>query len=340
MDITKIGLRRRHLLAGTGAVATLFAIGRARAEADFSYKFATNVPLTHPLNIRLQEAFARIKAESNDALEIQLFPNNQLGSDTDVLSQLRSGAVEFFTLSGVILSTLVPIASISGIGFAWADYPTVWRALDGELGGAIRAGIAKANIVAMERCWDNGFRHITMSTKPIHTPADLVGVKMRVPVSPLWTSMFTAFGCLPISINASEMYSALQTKIADGQENPLAAIWSTKIYEVQKYLALTGHMWDGYWPLANRAAWNALPKDLQAVVAKHLNQSALDQRADLDTLNVSLRKNLEDKGMVFNEVDKTAFRDKLRQAGFYKDWHERFGDANWELLEKTTGTTL
>ncbi len=340
MDWTKAQPNRRQLLAGIAAAAAVFSIGRARAAADFTYKFATNVPVTHPLNVRLQESFDRIKAESNDALEIQLFPNNQLGADTDVLAQLRSGAVEFFTLSGVILSTLVPVASISGIGFCMPDYDVVWRAMDGELGAAIRAGIAKANIVAMEKCWDNGYRHITMSTKPIHTPADLAGVKMRVPVSPLWTSMFQGLGCLPISVNAAEMYSALQTKIADGQENPLAAIWSTKLYEVQKYLALTGHMWDGYWPLANRAAWNAMPKDLQAIAAKHLNQGAVSQRADLADLNVSLQKSLEEKGMLFNPVDKAAFQAKLRDAGFYKDWRGRFGEDNWKLLEKSTGTEL
>jgi tripartite ATP-independent transporter DctP family solute receptor len=340
MMIDRKGLHRRTMLLGTMASVTMFSIGRARAAADFSYKFATNVPMSHPLNIRLLECFDRIKQETNGALEIQLFPNNQLGSDTDVLGQLRSGGVEFFTLSGLILSTLVPLAAINGIGFAFPDYPTVWKAMDGELGAAIRAEVAKANILAMDKIWDNGFRHITTSTKPIRTPDDLKEVKMRVPVAPLWTAMFKAFGSAPISINAAEMYSALQTKIADGQENPLAAIWNTKIYEVQKYLALTGHMWDGYWPLANRRAWEALPKDIQAIVAKNLNQGAVDQRADLEKLNVSLQKDLEGKGMVFNTVDKPLFQARLREAGFYKEWRERFGEANWKLLEKTTGAQL
>lgn len=338
--IDRLTLHRRHLIAAAAGGAGVFAIGRARAAADFTYKFATNVPASHPLNLRLQESFDRIRAETGGALVIGLFPNNQLGADTDVLSQLRSGAVEFFTLSGVILSTLVPVASINGIGFAFNDYPTVWKAMDGELGAAIRAEIAKANILAMERIWDNGFRHITMSTKPVRNPDDLRDVKMRVPVSPLWTSMFKAFGSAPVSINASEMYSALQTKIADGQENPLAAIWNTKIYEVQKWVAMSGHMWDGYWPLANRRAWTALPKDMQAIAAKHLDQGALDQRADLERLNVSLRKDLEAKGMVFNEVDKPAFRERLRQAGFYKEWRERYGERNWKLLEQSAGSAL
>src|SRR5258708_6937737 len=214
------GIDRRAVVSGA-AGALVRATGRAGAAGDFRYKFATNLPLTHPLNIRLQQAFDRIKKDSNGALELELFPNSQLGGDTDVLSQLRSGGVEFFTLSTGILSTLVPVTSICGIGFAMPDYDTVWKAMDGDLGAHMRTEIAKANIVVMDRIWDLGFRHITTRTKPIHTPDDLRDVRMRVPVSALWTSLFRAFGAAPLSINAAEMYSALQTRIADGQENPL-----------------------------------------------------------------------------------------------------------------------
>ncbi|TIM60317.1 MAG: TRAP transporter substrate-binding protein, partial [Mesorhizobium sp.] len=118
---------------------------------------------------------------------------NQLGADTDMLSQVRSGGVEFFTLSPLILSTLVANASISGIGFAFSDYDAVWAAMDGDLGKYVRGEIEKSNLVVMEKIWDNGFRQITSSVGPIETPANLEGFKIRVPVSPLWTSMFTAF---------------------------------------------------------------------------------------------------------------------------------------------------
>lgn len=331
-----VPLARRSLLPGIAAAP--FAIGRARAAARFSYKFASNVPLSHPLNQRMQQAADRIRSDSDGALEIRIFPSNQLGSDTELLTQLRAGAVEFFTLSGLILSTLAPAAAISGVGFAFPDYATVWQAMDGELGGFVRGEIAQARLVVMDRIWDNGFRHITTSTKPVRAPDDLKGFRMRVPVSPLWTSMFRAFGAAPVSINASEMYSALQTHIADGQENALSAIWTTRIYEVQKYLALTGHMWDGYWFLANARAWAVLPPDLRSLAARHIDAAALDQRADLEKLNTDLRGALEAKGMAFNTVDKTAFRDRLRDAGFYQDWRERFGAQPWALLERYAGT--
>jgi tripartite ATP-independent transporter DctP family solute receptor len=270
-------------------------------------------------------------------VDLQVFPAGQLGSDTDMLSQVRSGGIEFFTLSGLILSTLVPAASITGIGFAFSDYASVWRALDGELGTFVRREITKANLIPMERIWDNGFRQITSSSKPIQSADDLRGFKIRVPVSPLWTSMFKAFDAAPASINFSEVYSALQTRIVDGQENPLAIISTAKLNEVQKYCSLTNHMWDGFWFLANRRAWERLPEDLRAVVAKHINAAGLKQRADVAALNAGLQKELTDKGMVFNQPAADSFRDRLRRAGFYTEWRGKYGDEAWALLERFSG---
>lgn len=332
-------LSRRNVLRGAAAAATFAMPMRAAfaQKAEFTYKYANNLPLTHPMNIRAKEMTDAIRAETNGRVDIQLFPNNQLGSDTDVLSQLRSGGVEFFTLSGLILSTLVPAASISGIGFAFNDYASVWKAMDGELGTYIRSQIAKAGLVPMEKIWDNGFRQITSSPKPIVTPADLKGFKIRVPVSPLWTSMFKALDAAPASINFAEVYSALQTKIVDGQENPLAIISTAKLFEVQKYCSLTNHMWDGFWFLANRRAWEKLPLDLQAVVSRHIDAAGLKERADVAELNAGLQKDLAVKGMAFNQPDATAFRDQLRKAGFYGEWKGKYGDDAWAILERSVG---
>jgi TRAP-type transport system periplasmic protein len=335
--MTILGTRRSMLLGGAAASVTVAMPWVARAAPEFSLKYANNVPVTHPLNVRAKEAMDRIKAQTNGRVEIEIFPNNQLGSDTDMLSQLRSGAIEFFTLSGLILSTLVPVASINGIGFAWGSYDQVWPAMDGGLGAYIRAQIDKAGLHAMEQAWDNGFRQITSSTRPIKTPDDLKGFKIRVPPSPLWTSMFKAFDAAPTSINFSEVYSALQTKVVEGQENPLAVIFFAKLFEVQKYLSQTNHMWDGFWFLANGKAWQGLPADVRDVIAKNLNQSARDQRDDVKKANDTLQTDLTSKGMEFIKVDPAPFRAKLQGAGFYKEWRGKYGDEAWAVLEKFTG---
>jgi tripartite ATP-independent transporter DctP family solute receptor len=332
---------RRALLKASAASAVIGGVGApfvARAQqAEFTYKFANNLPDAHPLNTRAKEMSAAIKTETSGRVDVQIFPNNQLGADTDVLSQLRSGGVEFFTMSGLILATLVPAASINGMGFAFPDYPTVWKAMDGELGAYVRGQIAKANLVAMEKIWDNGFRQTTSSTRPITGPEDYKGFKIRVPVSPLWTSMFKAFDAAPASINFNEVYSALQTKIVEGQENPLALISTAKLYEVQKYCSLTNHMWDGYWFLANRRAWEALPDDVRAIVARNINAAAVNARADTEKLNATVRQELAAKGLTFNQPDVAPFREKLRSAGFYSEWKGKYGEEAWAILEKSVG---
>jgi TRAP-type C4-dicarboxylate transport system substrate-binding protein len=110
------------------------------------------------------------------------------------------------------------------------------------------------------------------------------------------------------------------------------------LYEVQKYVAMTDHMWDGFWMLGNRQSFSALPADAQAIVVRELNRSALDERADVARLNASVADELKSKGLTFVEVDKPAFRNALKNAGFYADWKKKYGDEAWGILEAEVGT--
>jgi tripartite ATP-independent transporter DctP family solute receptor len=254
-----------------------------------------------------------------------------------MLSQVRSGALEFFHLSGVILSTLLPVTSINGIGFAFKDYNTVWAAMDGSLGAYLRAQMPKVGLIGFEKLFDNGYRVITTSTRPINTPDDLKNLKIRVPPSPLWTSMFKAFGAAPTTVNFAETYSALQTKIVEGQENPLTLIEISKLYEVQKYCAKTNHMWDGFWLLANAKAFKALPPKFQDIVQENFGQAAVDQRADLQKVSIAAAATLKANGMVFTDPDPEAFRTVLKKEGWYADWKNKLGAEAWAELEKFSG---
>ena len=332
-------LLRRHFVQGIAASGALTAASQPlfAQSAPITLKWATNIPATHPSNVRIREAAELIKKDTAGKVDIQLFPNNQLGGDTDMLSQVRSGAIDIFPLSGLILQTLVPVAGINGLAFAFKDYQTVWSAMDGELGAHVRGAIEKVNLHVFDRCLDNGYRNITSSSKPINSAADLKGFKIRVPVSPLWTSMFKALEASPASINFSEVYSALQTKVVEGQENPLAVIDLAKLYEVQKYCSMTGHMWDGQWILANGKRWAGLPPDIQTVITKHVTDAVLKQRDDIRRLNNGLEAQLKSKGLTFNYPDNKSFRDALSKAGFYKEWRAKFGDEAMAKLEKYSG---
>lgn len=336
-------LTRRNLLAGASAL-TLPVLSTRNAFAQkalFTLKYGNNLPSTHPMNTRANELAIKINAESKGRLDFQVYPNNQLGNDTDMLSQVRSGALDFFTLSPLILGILVPAAQISGVGFAFKDYSQIWAAMDGDLGAHVRKQIsASSSLFAFEKIWDSGYRQMTSSTKPIVSPEDLKGLKIRTPPSPFWVSMFKAFDASPATINFAEVYSSLQTKIVDAQENPLAIIATAKLNEVQKFCSITNHMWDGFWFLGNKKSFERLPADLQEIVTRNVNLAGLKERDDVRQLNDRLQADLKGKGMIFNNTEAEAFRAKLRAAGFYAEWHKKFGDESWAVLEKYTGKLL
>ncbi len=329
---------RRTLLKAAASI-TLVGLGSKTASAQsgtFNQKVATNVANTHPIYARLKEACDKIKTESDGKVNISVFPNGQLGSDTDMLSQVRSGGIDYLTCPGVVLANLVPMASLNSVGFAFSDYPTVWKAMDGGTGAVIRSAIVKSNLLVMDKVWDNGFREIT-SYKPITQASDLAGLKIRVPVSPILLSIFKSLGSSPTPINFNELYSALQTKVVEAQENPLALINNSKLYEVQKNCALTGHVWDGYWFLASKRIFEGMPAPLQEIVTRNFNAAAVLQRADSEKLAISLQQDLATKGLTFNKPSTDSFRKALQQAGFYAEWKAKFGDEAWAALEAATG---
>ena len=324
---------RRHLLAGAAAAALAMPLP-ARAARKITLKYGTNVPLSNPLNVRLQEAFDRIGKETDGAVEMRLFADNQLGSDAAMIDQLRSGALEMYSASGIIISTLVPAAAITGIGFAWKDEAQVYAAVDADLGAYVRSELAKSGLIAMDRCWDVSFKTMTSSTIPIKEPDDLKGFKIRVPIGQLAFSLFKAFEAAPTTINFSEAYSALQTHIVDGTDLPLLTFSSAKLWEVQKYVSITHHMWDGLWQVANAKRWNSIPPELQAVIRKHLDQSGLDQRRDTIEQNQVIARDLPSHGVQVVDAKPEAFRETLLATGYYKEWQAKFGAEAWSLLGK------
>jgi len=337
MTVRKGMTRRGFVAASTAIGVTAMLAGRSARAAEFDYKMGHSSPESHPFHKRLLEVAERIDKGTGGRMKLTIFPASQLGGDNDLLSQARSGAVDFVQPAGLILASILPVTAVNGMGFAFKDYAQVWQAMDGDLGDYIRAQIgAKAGLVPMEKRWDLGFRQITTDT-PVQKAGDLAGKKLRVPGAPALVSLFTALGASPVSMQFGEVYTSLQTHIVDGQENPLSVIDAGKFYEVQKYCAITNHVWDGYWICANPDSWKRLPKDVQAVVARSFNDVALLEREDLAQLDRTLQSSLETKGLTFTRPDIASFRDKLRAAGFYQEWRGKIGNDAWALLEKHVG---
>ena len=334
-----MNLTRKQFLLGAGAAAGAIGLsGRpARAARPVTIKFGVDVPLDHPTSQSAIAAGKRIASESKGRVKLQVFPANQLGNDDHMLSEVRSGAIQMMGIGDNILSSLVPSAAIDNLGFAFKSIDTAWAALDGKVGELVAAEIAKKGLYPMRRIWDEGFRDITSSTKPIKTPADLKGFKIRVPPSPISVSLFTHLGAAATSLNIAELYTALQTKVVEGQENPLGLIETQKFYQVQKYCSLTNHMWVGYWLICNEVFWNNLPEADRKIVETAFNDEAPKQRAANNKLNNSLQSKLTQQGMTFNTVTTADFQEALVKSGFYSEWQQKFDPALWSALEQYTG---
>lgn len=324
--------------ASIASGAGILTVPVRAAAAEYTLKLSSNLADSHPLVIRAKEASARILQATNGRVDLQVYPNSQLGGDTDILSQLRSGAVDFMLISPLILGALIPTVQISNVGFAFQSHDQIWKAMDGDLGAYVRDQIdSKSSLFAFENIWENGYRHVTLGSGPVKTPDDIRGQKLRVMPSAMSTSIFKSLGASTVSINWAETYSALQTHVVNGQENPLIVLTTSKIYEVQKYCSLTQHVWDGFWCVGNKKNFSRMPADLQAAVRSAVNDGALKERADLAAMDKSLVGELESRGMVFNTVDRGLFQEKLRSEGYYQQWQKKFGDDPWALLQKYTG---
>jgi TRAP-type transport system periplasmic protein len=337
MRLTRRTFLSRASIAATVAIASPPILRWPAHAAEFAYKYGTALPDGHPMAIRSKEAAARIKEESNGRLDITLYTSSVLGQDTAMMSQAISGALEMYSLSLDILAQKSPSAAIFGVGFAFPDYATAWKAMDGDLGNYCRGLSEKVGLYCLDRAFDHGFRQITMKPKPINVPEDLKGIKIRLPVAPLFISLFQHLGASPTPINFGEVYSALQTGLVDGQENPLILIDTAKLYEVQKYCSMTNHIWVGLHVVFNKDAWKRLPPDLQELVHKHFSAAALAERDDWQVMDKTEIDKMTKAGLVFNKPDTKPFQETLRKAGFYPDVKKQMGDEAWSLLEKYTG---
>ena len=333
----KMSITRKQFLEGAAATAGTLAAPAVIAARRTVIRLGLDLPTDHPITVNAVAAGKKIKTTTQDAVEVQVFPNNQLGDDTHMMSNVRSGAIQMMAVGDNIFATLVPSAAIDNIGFAFKSADVAWRALDGKVGDIVIADIEKTGLHPMRRIWDEGFREITTSTKPINTPDDLQGFKIRVPPSPISLSLFQSLGAAPVTINAAELYTALQTHVADGQENPLGNIETMKLSQVQKYCSLTNHMWVGYWLLVNGQFWSGLPADHRTVIADTFDAQASEQRVANQKLDSSLEEVLKAQGMQFVSPDPAPFQAVLVKSGFYKTWQDKFGAPLWSALESFTG---
>ena len=237
--------------------------------------------------------------------EVKLFDSAQLGKDKELMQKLKLGTVHL-ALPSSIMSSVADEFGLFDMPFLVKDREHLDR-IEEALFWSDMAPAAEAKGYKVLAVWENGIRHITNNARPIMTPADLDGVKLRTPKSKWRVIMFKAWGANPTPMAFSEVFVALQTGVIDGQENPYTNIWAAKFAEVQKYLSVTGHVYSPAYPTAGKAAFEKLPADVQEVLQSTAREMAEWARAQGAAADDDLKNKLAGAGMAVNVADRAAF---------------------------------
>jgi TRAP-type transport system periplasmic protein len=298
--------------------------------ARFHYRLGLNQPAASPTARRLAEMAQAVGHDTGDELVIEVFPEGRLGLDPEMLADMRQGKLEIY-MSGALLGDLAPASALPLIPFAFGRSDSVLAALDGALGDRIRGELLQHDIYAFRHSLQNGFHHLTTSTRAIRNADDLAGLRIRSPGGAVAGDFFRSFGAEAGYVPFNRMHGALAARQFDGQSDPLGVVLSLKLYEVQSYLSLTGHWWSGFTLLANLSAWRALPAAMRDIVERNVEKFALLQRADIEAVNAAGAEELARLGMTVDTPDSASFRARL--GGFYAHWRDKAGAEAWRLLE-------
>jgi tripartite ATP-independent transporter DctP family solute receptor len=293
------------------------------------YRLGLNQPAASPTARCMAEMAGAIERETGGGFVLEVHPESRLGPDPQMFADVQAGRLEFF-VSGAGLSGVAPSTALPLLPFAFKDSAAVFAALDGGLGDVIRDELRQAGLHTLG-FMQNGFHHITTSTRAIHTVDDFAGLRIRSPggvvTADFWNTVGAEAGMVPFS----DMYAALKTKQFDGQTDPLGVVQALRLHEVQTYLSLTGHWWSGFTLLAHRATWEALPGDIRRIIDDKASQYALTQRAKIEAFNIAGETALAEQGMIVNRADTVSIRARL--GDFYTRWKAKFAPATWRLLE-------
>lgn len=325
-------MKKRMLLSLLLAAATPFAVTTAAhaAEIKLGHVLAGN----HSWNIAA-EGFAKdVKEQTQGRVDFVLYPSGQLGNEKTMLEGMQIGSQGAAIIGSGSLQPIEPKFGIVELPYSWTSSAQAYKAYDGELGAALAKLAADKNLVIVS-WWENGFRHLTNNRGPVKTPADMEGLKTRVTPDKMRLDTFTALGASPAPLAFGELYSALQQKVFDAQENPLSIIYTSSFFEVQKNLSLTGHVWGPASLIISKRVWDKFSAEDKEVVQRAADKWRDAQRKMVSDSDEELVAKLKEKGMEVNEVDKAAFVEAVQPV--WKQYESTFGADLMAILQKYRG---
>ena len=319
-------MKLSKLVLGLGVALGLLASAAAQTTMKISISVAQN---SHQ-GVAIDTFAKEVEARTGGRYKIQTFYNGSLGGERESIEAVQLGTQELTFSSTGPVPNFVPEAKILDIPFLFRDKAHARAVLDGPIGQEMLGRFDAKGFKAL--AWaENGFRHITNSKRPVNTPEDLKGLKMRTMENPVHVAAYKGFGIITTPMAFPEVFTALQQGTVDGQENPLSVIMSAKFDQVQKYLTLTGHVYSPCIFLMNKAAFDKLAPADKTAFLEAAKAGAKANRARVDADDASGVADLRAKGMlVVEHIDKAKFVAAL--APVNAEFEKQFGKANIDKI--------
>ncbi len=301
-------LKFKKLVLGLTSVVALGVTFAAHAETA---RLGTNLPDGHPQSIGAKKFAELVKEKTNGAVTVQVFTNGILGNDVNMTTMLQSGTLQFSVPSSATVASINPDFSILSLPFQFDSYAKADHVMDGKVGQDLLKSLDAKKLVGLG-FWENGFRQITNSRNPINTLEDLKGLKMRTMQNAMYIDLFKDLGANAIPLPVNELFTALETRTVDGQENPYTVVEAQHFYDVQKYLSNTSHAYDALVLLASKDFMDKLSEANRAGVIAAAKEATAYQRQVSRDMNGALLAQLAKK-MKINDVTE-AERNKMKVA--------------------------
>jgi TRAP-type transport system periplasmic protein len=325
-------MNRRNLLAGSAALGALLAaptILRAQATA---IRWGEMLAPSHP-QVQMIDRIAReVKEKTSGRIDVQSFPNGQLGSGRDMMEAVSAGALQMTTDGAGALAALLPALSVVEAPYLWRDAAHMAKAAGAPQFKRMNDDLVARRSMRLAAITYYGKRHLTTGSKAVRTPADMVGFKLRVPPVDVFRAMAEAWGAQATPVNFNELYLALNQGAVDGQENPLPTIQSGKFFEVQKFLVLTEHIITPRMVIVNEGFWRGLRSADRDILETAIANGAKWQDTELLGQEATLVATLRNAGMTVIEPDLKLFRDPVL-ARVPAQFAERWGRDTFESLK-------
>lgn len=317
-------LKSRLLASVLAAGLMAGVVGAVQAE---TLRFASEAPRSDTQFIAGERFNELLKAKTNGALEVKVFPDSSLGKFDAAISGVRGGTIDIVVSGSGNFTGLVPLLGVFDIPFMFKDADHAYRVLDGKTGQEMLDKLGQHGMKGLA-FWDNGWRELTNNVRPVKTPADVKGLKVRTTGSPAHIEAFKLLGANPVPMPLAELYTALEMKTVDAQEHPLGVLWSAKLYEVQKHLSLTNHAYSALVLVMNKAKFDGLSPAHQKAVVEAAREAGAYQRKMNNENMAKIVAEVKKAGMqVVENVDPQPFLEATKPGR--KTFTDKFGGTEY-----------